>query len=247
MNRLRYHEIVETDHDIQNPMSPAKLRRVIDYLRLRDGERIIDVGSGKGWLDARDRRHSSGQRDRAGVQPGVRRGGARAARLGDAARRRSAEIVLGPALDFQLPKLPFDVGLCIGATFALNDFEGTLDWMARAVRPGGRIAIGEPFMTPPFPDVVRGRWPEYQRTPSDISRAIQQRGFELIGLVAASEDDWDHYECQHWRAAADWLSANPDDPDAAELAAKNDAGRADYLEIERSCFGWAIFVAEKTA
>jgi len=245
MNRLRYHEIVETDHDIQNPMSPAKLRRVIDYLRLRDGERIIDVGSGKGWL-----MHEIAATHRVavtGLEFSRVFAAAARARLASATLLGSAEIVLGPALDFQLPKLPFDVGLCIGATFALNDFEGTLDWMARAVRPGGRIAIGEPFMTPPFPDVVRGRWPEYQRTPADIGQAIQQRGYELTGLVAASEDDWDHYECQHWRAAADWLRVNPNDPDAAELAAKNEAGRADYLEIERSCYGWAIFVAEKTA
>ena len=50
MNPFKYRSIVEADHHIQNPLSPAKLARVVDYLRLTDGDRIVDVGSGKGSL-----------------------------------------------------------------------------------------------------------------------------------------------------------------------------------------------------
>jgi cyclopropane fatty-acyl-phospholipid synthase-like methyltransferase len=50
MNPFRYRAIAHADHQIMNPLSPAMLWRVIDYLRLRDGERVIDVGCGKGPL-----------------------------------------------------------------------------------------------------------------------------------------------------------------------------------------------------
>lgn len=245
MNRLRYHELVEADRDIQNPMSPDKLRRVIDYLDIADGERIVDVGSGKGWLMA----------ELVRTRP-VRIVGLEQSRVfADAAEKRlatmplvgSAEIVLGLAQDYPLPARPFDIGLCIGATMALGDLEGTLDWMARAVRPGGRIAVGEPFALRPMPMSVSERWPEYARTLADVGAALEARRFDLTGLVASSEDDWDHYESQHWRVAANFLAAHPDDPDAAEIEAKTGADRARYLAEERACFGWAVFVARKHA
>ncbi len=42
--------IRERDHDIQNPLSPAKLALLADYCRVRDGLRVLDVGCGKGVL-----------------------------------------------------------------------------------------------------------------------------------------------------------------------------------------------------
>jgi SAM-dependent methyltransferase len=156
-----------------------------------------------------------------------------------------ARIVEGPALDFRVLPGSFDVAACIGATFALGGLEPSLDWLAQAVRPGGRIAIGEPFALGNWTPDVRRRWPEYDRTLPAIAEALQRRRLDLTGIVATSVDDWDHYESQHWRAAARWLRANPDDPDAAWLARRISADRSDYLTQERNCFGWAVFIAEK--
>ena len=245
MNRLRYHELLETDHDIQNPMSSAKLRRVIECLEIRDGERIVDVGCGKGWLTCElastHAVHVIGL-DFSKVFTDIAR-----ARLASAQLRGSAEIVLGPARDFPLPAQPFDVGLCIGATMALGDLAGTLEWMTKAVRPGGRIAIGEPFAARPMPADIAARWTEYNRTVADIGEMFRDRGFDLTCVVGSSTGDWDHYESQHWRAAANFVAAHPDDPDVEEVKTKSDADRARYLAIERDCFGWAIFVARKSA
>jgi hypothetical protein len=64
-------------------------------------------------------------------------------------------------------------------------------------------------------------------------------------MVAASLDDWDHYESQHWRAAAAWIREHPDDPEAGWLAEKIEFERQAFLAEERDVFGWAILVAEK--
>jgi hypothetical protein len=140
----------------------------------------------------------------------------------------------------------FDVAACIGATFALGGFEPSLAWLARVVRAGSRIAVGEPFMRRDFPPPVLQRRPEYQRSLAGICDALDRCGLTLTGLVASSEDDWDHYECQQWRAAAAWLDEHPDDPDAAWLAETIAAGRAGYLSEERDCLGWAVFIAQKS-
>lgn len=242
MNPFRYRAIVEPE-EIINPLSPEKLRRLIDYLRLQSGERVVDVACGKGWLLAEMASARSIEAIGLELNPAfaalARR--ALAAVAGGGARR----IVDGPALDFPLEPGEFDVALCIGATFALGGLEGSIDWLATAVPPGGRVAIGEPFALGPFAPEVASRWPEYDRTAADIADLMAARGLTLTGLIASSDEDWDHYESQRWGRAAAWLRAHPDDPDAGWLAARIGEDRRRYLAEERGCFGWAMFVAVK--
>jgi SAM-dependent methyltransferase len=240
---LSYHELVEAKHAIQNPMSPEKLDRLIEYLEIADSDRIVDVGSGKGWLLRR-----IAERYRVEVVglelSRVFAAEARAA-LANTRLVGRVEIVEGPALDYPLAEATFDVALGIGTTFALGGFAPMLAWMARAVRPGGRIAIGEPFAKAPFPPVARERWAEYDRTLPELVDLVQSQGFEPTGVIAASDDDWDHYESPHWRAGLAWLKANPGHPDAAEIRTNVAEDRRRYFEEERGVFGWAIVAAER--
>ena len=235
---LRYHEIVEAYHVIQNPMSPEKLDRLIDYLEVDDGDRIVDVGSGKGWLLCRIAERARVQATGLDVSS-VFSAEARS-RLAAADLVGSVEIIEGPALAYPLEQGAFDVALAIGTTFALGGLDGTLDWMKRAVKPGGRIAIGEPYAKTPFPPRVHERWGEYDRTLAQFVAIVAAFGFEPTGIIASSIDDWDHYESPHWRAGLAWLSANPDHPDAASIGAKVAEDRRRYFTEERDVFGWAI-------
>jgi ubiquinone/menaquinone biosynthesis C-methylase UbiE len=242
MDPFRYREITHADHHIMNPLSPGKLARVIDYLRLEDGDRLIDVGCGKGsLLQAVARSHRI---EAVGLELNPAFAAIARQALAEGGLAASAQIVEGPALDFQVAPGSFDVAVCIGSTFALGGLEASLDWMARAVKPGGRIAIGEPFALGKWTKEVSQRWAEYDRTLPDIAAAFETRNLAVIGLVASSTDDWDQYEGLQWLAATAWLRDHPDDPDAPWLAATIAASRADYLREERDGFGWAVFVAQ---
>jgi hypothetical protein len=128
---------------------------------------------------------------------------------------------------------------------ALGDLGGTAEWMARVVRPGGRIAIGEPFARLPFPPEVRERWPQHDRSLAELVGAVAAYGFAPTGIIASSEDDWDHYECQHWRAGLTWLKEHPGHAEADAFRRQLDEERRRYLAEERDVFGWAIVVAER--
>lgn len=47
---IRFFDILETHHTFQNPTSAAKLDELIGYCDLQDGQRVLDIGCGKGWL-----------------------------------------------------------------------------------------------------------------------------------------------------------------------------------------------------
>ena len=240
---LRYHERVEAYHTIQNPMSPEKLDRLIEYLELRDGDRLVDVGSGKGWLL---HRIASRHAVRAvGLDPNAVFVADARRRLAETPLKGSVEIIEGPAQAYAAPDDAFDVALCIGATFAFGGLGETAAWMARVTQPGGRIAIGEPFAKQPFPPAVAKRWAEYDRTLPELVEVIAAAGFAPTGVIASSEADWDHYESPHWRAGLAWLNANPGHPDAAAFRRRLDDERRAYLTEERDVFGWAIVVAER--
>jgi ubiquinone/menaquinone biosynthesis C-methylase UbiE len=243
MDPFRYRAITHADHYIMNPFSPEKLARVIDYLRLQDGERLVDVGCGKAsLLLAIAQTHRI---DAVGLELNPAFAALAQDALAAAGLAASIRIVEGPALDFEVSPGSFDVAACIGSTFALGGLEASLDWMARAVKPGGRIAIGEPFALGEWTKEVSERWVEYHRALPDIAAAFEARNLALIGLVASSTDDWDQYEGLQWRAATAWLRDHPDDPDAPWLAATIATSRADYFKEERHGFGWAVFVAQK--
>jgi hypothetical protein len=156
------------------------------------------------------------------------------------------EIVEGPALDFRPEPASFDVVMCIGASFALGGFEPALDWMGRAAKRGGTIALGEVFaMELPYPPEVslgsRAETDYPERSLWTTVETMRAHGLPLRGLVEASADDWHRYHSLHWQAGLDWALENPGNPDADKL--NDPAAMRRSLELDGRNLGWAIFVA----
>lgn len=238
-----YHAVAERDHDIQNPTSAEKIRRLGEWLRLGPEASVLDIACGRGG-PALILASTFGCRI-TGVE--------RASEFAAAARERVAaaelsdlvEIVESDALDFPLEAATWDVALCLGATFVWDNLDGTLAALVPAVRPGGHLAIGEPYWRaapPPGIDAMG-----YVSLPETVTR-FERRGLTTIGLIGSSTDDWDRYESLHWRAVEDWLAEREHGSlEALEIRGEYEGHKQRYLEFQRDFLGWTILLGRKPA
>jgi cyclopropane fatty-acyl-phospholipid synthase-like methyltransferase len=244
LNTFEFFTIIERYHTIQNPTSEEKLDLAASYCGIHDGMRILDVGCGKGWFIRRLAKRFDIRGTGLEIIPTF---AAEARRLAAAeGLSKRIQIVEGPALEFLAEPASFDVVMCIGAAFALDGFEPALDWMRRATKPGGIVAIGEVFARelpypPEVPRTGRAAMDYPERYLWATIETMRAHGLPLRGMIEATTDDWDRYESLHWQAARDWALENPQDPDAAKF--KSQAGLRRYIELDRRYVGWAIFVA----
>jgi SAM-dependent methyltransferase len=236
-----YYAVAERDHEIQDPTSPEKIRQLGSLLRLGPESRVLDVACGKAGpalVLAAEFGCSILGVERS--EDFVAAGRARIAKAGLGDR---IEIVEGDASAYPLDPEAWDAALCIGASFVYDDLEGTLAALIPAVRSGGFVAVGEPYWREwPLPP---GRDDEGWVTLPETVAKFEAAGLALVGLIAASDDDWDRYETLHWRALEEWLAANPDDPEAPGIRERHETNRDRYLMQERRLLGWAIFAALK--
>lgn len=230
-------EVAERDHELQNPTSVEKILLLGSYLRLDAESRVLDVACGKGG-PAAILAAAYGCRI-TGVEIRPEFAAAARERVAAAGLDGLVEIHTADGAAFPLEPESVDVALCIGAAFVWGTIGDAAAALRPAVRPGGFVAIGEPFWrTSPPPDGARG---EGFVSLSETAGRLEQAGFALTGVVAASEDDWDRYRSLHWRALEEWLPEHPD----PEIRAALDQKRSDYLRFERALLGWAIFVGLK--
>jgi SAM-dependent methyltransferase len=235
-------EIVEHDHEIQNPTSPEKIRLLGDYLRLTSESRVLDVACGKG-----------GPASILAATYGCRVSGIEVRpAFADEARSRAAAAGLDSLIDVQtadastveLAAEAFDAALCLGAGFVWGTIADAAVALRPCVRRGGFVAIGEPYWRqwPPPEGIDR----EYFVGLSDTVARFEGAGFAITGMIAASDDDWDRYESLHWRAIEEWLAENPNHPGAADLRSRHERSRSDYFRFQRALLRWAIFVGRRS-
>jgi SAM-dependent methyltransferase len=220
-----WHELVERDHDLQNPTSPDKVRLVGSYLRLGRDSNVLDVACGK-----------AGPALVLAREFGCRIHGIEISTVfAEAARKRIAEagledlvsVEVADASQLELDPRSYDVALCIGAAFVWGHIGDAAATLAPVAGAGRGIAIGEPFWR------QRGRDEQgFVDLPSTVAR-FEASGVEVTGMVAASENDWDSYESLHWRAA---IEIGGD-----EVLRTHLSRRDDYLTARRADLGWAIF------
>lgn len=245
VSAFRYHEISEVGHRILNPFTEAKIMQVGEIVGVGPDTTILDLACGKGELLCRyaERFGCSG----VGVDiypPYVEGARARAEEVGVAGRVRFVE---GDAAHPEV-EATFSLVSCIGATWIGDGLEGTLALMDKFLAPSGTVLVGEPYWNelPPEHASQDRDGEEFADLGGTLDR-IEDAGFELVEMVLASLDDWDRYRASQWMAVADWLAANPDDPEADAMREHRDSDRRRYMAEERRSLGWGVFVLRRAA
>jgi len=243
MDIPRIFNITESAHRIHNPITPEKLATLGAALRLEVGSRVLDLGSGSGemlctW--ARDH--------------GVGGTGIDLSQLfTEHARRRAAELGVADQVSFihgdaagHVSDQKVDVAACLGATWIGGGVAGTIELLARSLRPGGIILVGEPYwrQLPPTEEFAKGclagSIADFLMLPKLLA-SFGRLGYDVVEMVLADQDGWDRYEAAKWLTMRRWLEANPGDELEEEVRAQLSSEPERYAAYTREYLGWGVF------
>ena len=243
MDIPRIFNITESAHRIHNPITPEKLATLGAALRLESGARVLDLGSGSGemlctW--ARDHGISGTGIDMSALFTEQAR--LRAVELGAADH---VKFIHGDAAGYVADE-QVSVAACVGATWIGGGVAGTIALLARSLRPGGIILIGEPYwrQLPPTEEVAKGclahSIADFRLLP-ELLASFGRLGYDVVEMVLADQDGWDRYEAAKWLTMRRWLEANPDDELAKEVRAQLTSEPERYAAYTREYLGWGVF------
>lgn len=243
MDIPRIFNVTESGHRIHNPFTPEKLATLGAALRLKPGTRALDLGSGSGemlcsW--ARDYGISGTGIDMS--QLFSEQAKLRAEELGVSDR---VAFIHGDAAGYVADE-KVGVAACVGATWIGGGVAGTIELLARSLRAGGIILIGEPYwrQLPPTEDVAKGclagSISDFVMLP-ELVVSFGDLNYDVVEMVLADQDSWDRYEAAKWLTMRRWLEANPDDQFAKDIRAELTSEPKRYTTYTREYLGWGVF------
>jgi len=243
MDIPRIFNITESAHRIHNPITPEKLAVLGAALRLESGARVLDLGSGSGEMLC------TWARDHGVVGTGIDM----SQLFTEQARRRAEELGVADRVKFihgdaagYVSEEKVDVAACVGATWIGGGVAGTIELLAKSLRPGGIILIGEPYWVrlPPTEEVAKGclahSISDFLLLPALLA-SFGHLGYDVVEMVLADQEGWDRYEAAKWLTMRRWLQANPGDELAKEVRAKLTSEPERYAAYTREYVGWGVF------
>ncbi len=242
MDFLDLYTIAERDLELVNPTSSEKIILAGKMLGMGPGKTVIDFGSGYAeplilWAQKFGITGVGIELRKACCERAQKKIAERG--LGD-----RLEIVHEDASKYKFQKGAYDFAVCIGASFIWNGFGPTLRKLKQAVRPGGKIAIGEPYWnkTPAPREYIRRLEGYTTFTEHGLLKLARAEKYDFEYIVRTSLDDWDRYETGNWHGLHKWLDENRGHPDRQQVIDWLHKNQEEYLRWGREYLGWAIYL-----
>ncbi|HEE0143067.1 TPA: class I SAM-dependent methyltransferase [Citrobacter youngae] len=235
--------ISESAHRIHNPFTAQKYATLGQALRMTPGTRVLDLGSGSGemlctW--ARDH--------------GITGIGIDMSQLFSAqARQRAEQLGVTDRVSFihndaagYVADEKCDIAACVGATWIAGGVAGTITLLAKSLKPGGIIVIGEPYwrQMPAAEDIAQacgvGSVADFLSL-ADLVSFFDKLGYDLVEMVLADQEGWDRYEAAKWLTMRRWLEATPNDDFAQEVREQLRTSPGRHVTFTREYLGWGVF------
>jgi len=239
---MEWYELYDLAERYLELINPTSTRKIIDagkHIGFRPGDRIIDFGCGYAeplvlWAE-----HFG----IGGVGIDFRPRAVERARkkISDRGFSDRIEIVEGKGAEYEFEKNSFDVAVCLGASFIWNGFRPTLKALKTAVKPGGKIMIGEPYLkSGDAPQEIMQEGTVHSE--AELLEIINGEGYELSYMIRSNYDDWTRYEAGNWEGLLAWLGENPDHPERNKVLKWLHKTQDDYFRFGRKYLGWAIYI-----
>ncbi|AKE58511.1 SAM-dependent methyltransferase [Citrobacter farmeri] len=243
MDIPRIFTISESEHRIHNPFTPEKYATLGRVLRMKPGARILDLGSGSGemlctW--ARDHGINGTGIDMSPLFTAQAK--QRAEQLGVSER---VHFIHNDAAGYVTDE-KCDVAACVGATWIAGGVAGSIELLAKSIRPGGMILIGEPWwrQVPETEEIAQAcgvsSRADFLTLPALVG-SFDELGYDVVEMVLADQEGWDRYEAAKWLTMRRWLETNAEDEFADEVRAELTIAPKRHVTYAREYFGWGVF------
>ena len=139
-----------------------------------------------------------------------------------------------------------DIAACVGATWIAGGVAGTITLLAKSLKPGGIIVIGEPYwrQMPAAEDIAQACGADSVAdflSLADLVSFFDKLGYDLVEMVLADQEGWDRYEAAKWLTMRRWLEANPNDDFAQEVREQLRTSPGRHVTFTREYLGWGVF------
>jgi SAM-dependent methyltransferase len=230
----------------QNPLDVHKVDAFVERLPLAPGARVVDLGCGKGELLLRILERHDVSAVGVDLSPyflaDARREAAR--RVPDARLRLSEE----DARQIELDPQSFDLAIAVGAG-GMGRHRDALRALARLVRPGGHILLGEGYWRrePSAAylaalGAARDKLADYE----GLVAAAREEGLGLVDSLESTEGDWERYERRWAENGERWAAEHGGHPGRDELLAWTRNGRDRFERLGgRGTLGFALLLLRR--
>ena len=243
MNHHKFSAIAHRDHDYLNPISAAKIERLLDLLPLDETSRALDFGCGRAELALRIIErfgspvvavdHSSFMLDAARE---------RAEWTGALHKLHLDDIDIR---DFKADPETFHLTVMMGAGGIGGGMAGICNALKGWTKGGGYVLVGEGYWRqkphPEYLALLGGSDTQYLDHRGNVQAGVDV-GLIPMHATTASADEWDEYEWKYCRSIERYAREMPDDPDVPAMIERIRRWRDGYLRWGRDTLGFAAYL-----